>query len=75
MNQENGGDNVDDNCRWVLVVNFYPALSKINRIIDSLWPLLQASENMKKVFGEKPMVAYRRQRNLRDELVRARVKR
>ena len=69
LNQENG----NDNGRGVLVVNFHPVLSKINSIIDSLWPLLQASESMK-VFCAKPMVAYRRPRNLKDELVRAWVK-
>ena len=58
-----------------MVVNFHLALSKINSIIDSLWPLLQAWENIKKEFGEKPIVAYRRPRNLKDELVKARVKR
>ena len=38
-----------------LVVNFCRALSRISGIIDSLLPVLHVSENMKKVFGERPM--------------------
>ena len=57
-----------------LVVNFHPALSGISRIIESLLPILHASEDMKKVFPDKPMVAYRKPRNLKDKLVRAKVR-
>ena len=57
-----------------LILNFHPALSGVRSIIDSLWPILHASEDMKKVFGERPMVNYRRPRNLKDELVRANLK-
>ena len=41
-----------------LVVNLHPALSGIGKIIESLWPILDVSEGMKKCFEEKPMVAY-----------------
>ena len=44
------------------------------RIIESLLPILHASEDMKKAFPDKPMVAYRRACNLKDELVRAKVR-
>ena len=40
--------------RMLLVIDFHPALSGISKIIDLAWPVLHASEIMKKVFGEKP---------------------
>ena len=49
-------------------------LSGVGKIVDSLWPILQASDGMAKIFNEKPKIVYRRPRNLRDSLVRARVK-
>ena len=58
-----------------MVVNFRPELSGISKIIDSLSPILHASDGMIKVFQEKLMVAYRRPRNIQDELVRSKVRR
>ena len=52
-----------------LVVNFHPALSGISRIVSLLWPILHTLKDMKNVFGENPIVAFRRPRNLRDKLV------
>ena len=57
-----------------LILNFHPAFSEARSIIDSLWPKLHASEDMKKVFGERSMVTYRRPKTLQDELVRAKLK-
>ena len=37
-------------------------------------PILQASDGMAKIFNEKPKIVYRRPRNLRESLVRARVR-
>ena len=56
-----------------LIFNFHPAFSEGSSIIDFLWPILHASEGMKRVLGERPMVTYRRPRNLRDVLVRAKL--
>ena len=57
------------------VILVHPALSGIGKIIESLWPILHVSEGMKNVFEEKSMVAYRRPRNIKDEIVRSKVKR
>ena len=43
-------------------------------MVNSLWPILHASDDIKRVIGEKPMVSFRRPRNLKDELVRANLK-
>ena len=45
----------------------------IGRVIESLLPILHAWEDMKTVFQDKPMMA-RRPSNVKDELVRAKVK-
>ena len=57
-----------------LILNFHPGFSEVKSIIDSLWPILNASEDRKKVSGKRPMVTYRRPRNIKDELVRAKLK-
>ena len=56
------------------VLNFHPALSGIRNIIESLWPILRASDDMIRIFGEKPMVAFRRPRNFKDDLVHSRLR-
>ena len=47
-----------DKVRMLFVIDFHPALLVISKIIDLAWPVLYASENVRKVFGEKPMVAF-----------------
>ena len=56
------------------MVKFHPALSGIGKVVNSLWPILHTSDDMKKVFGEKPIVSFRRPRNLKDELVTAKLR-
>ena len=50
-------------------MNVHPALSGVRNIIDSIWPILHASDDMKEIFQNKPMIAYRRPKNLKDNLV------
>ena len=57
-----------------LVMTFHPALSGVGKVVDSLWLILLASDGTAKIFNEKPEKVYRRPRNLRDSLVRARVR-
>ena len=56
-----------------LVMNFHPALSGL-RNINSLWPILHASDDMSEIFQNKPMIAYWRPKNIKDNLVRAKLK-
>ena len=49
------------------MVNFHPALSGIGKVVNSLPPILHTSDDMK-FFGGKPIVSFRRSRNLKDEL-------
>ena len=41
-----------------VVMNFHSALSGVGNIIDSIWPILHASDDMKEIFQNKPMIAY-----------------
>ena len=50
------------------VVSFYPAVSGIDGVIESLLSILHASEDMKKVFRDNSMIAYRRPRNPKDKI-------
>lgn len=48
------------------ITTYHKNLPKIRSIIDKTWNLLHINDNIKKIFDEKPFVAYRRNRNLRD---------
>ena len=58
-----------------LVLNFHPALSGVGEVVNSLWPVLQASDGMREILGDmKPLISFRRPRNLADNLIRSKVK-
>ena len=58
-----------------LVLDFHPAFSNVRGIVESLWPMLQASDDFKKIFKDKkPLISFRRPRNLADNLVRSKIK-
>ena len=64
-----------DNNAVPLVLNFHPALSGISQKVKSLWPVLHASDDMNEVFKDiKPLISFRRPRNLADNLVRSKIK-
>ena len=59
-----------------LVLNFHPAFSGVREIVESLWPLLQVSDDTLQIFKDKkPLISFRRPRNLADNLVRSKIKR
>lgn len=60
--------------RVPFVVTFHPDLPPIRNIIDKHWPTIESSERLAKMFPQKPVVAYRRPKSLRDLLVRAKLK-
>ena len=62
--------------RIPLVMHFhYPVLSEVGKIVDSLWHIIQASDDIKETICDKRMVAFRRPRSLRDDLVKSRLRR
>ena len=60
--------------RVPLVVTYHPNLPNFSAITGKFLPLLQISPRLKRIFPEKPIIAYRRPKNLRDLLVRAQLK-
>ena len=63
-----------DNKVVLLVLNFYPALSRISQKVKSLWPVLHALDEMNEVLKDiKPLISFR-PRNLADNLVRSKIK-
>jgi len=48
------------------VVTYNKTLPKINDAIEKCWNILHINKDLKDTFFEKPFIAYRRNRNLRD---------
>ena len=57
-----------------MFLNVHDDRPNLNKSISKHFPILQSSNRCKKVFSEKPFIAYRRPCNLRDFLVKAKVK-
>ena len=70
---EDRGRNQGRGDRIPFVVPYHPALKGIYGALSGLQPMLDASEEHKKVFPSKPLVAFRRAKNLKDTLVRAKL--
>ena len=62
-----------NNCT-VFVSTYNPSLPNFNNVIKKYYPILTASDRCKAAFKDPPLLAHRRPRNLRDTLVRAKVK-
>ena len=60
--------------RPVFVVTFDPRLPSIPKITRKHWrSMVSQDKHMETVFPEAPLVAFRRQRNIREEIIRAKV--
>ena len=63
------------NQRVPLVVTYHPNLPNLTALTKkNNLPVLHASSHLKKAIPERPLIAYRRQKNLRDLLVKAELK-
>ena len=52
---------------------YHPDMPKIHKILEQHWPKIESSSKLKRIFPEKPLVAYRRPKSLKDILVRAKL--
>ena len=59
--------------RVPLVATYHPALNSLGKVARRLHPMLTNSEEHREVFPEPPLIAFRRYKNLKDMLVRARL--
>ena len=60
--------------RPVLALTFHPHNIKVKNIIIDNFHLLQSDPRLSQIFPKPPLIAYKRDQNLRDHLVHARVK-
>ena len=60
--------------RTPFVLTYHPNTPNIKMILNTHWPTIQSSAQLKDIFPEKPIIAYRRPKSLRDILVRAKLK-
>ena len=63
----------EKNERTILVIIYNPALPSVSEILQKHWRVMTRDPYLKKVFPEPPMVAFRRPKNLRDILIKAKV--
>ena len=56
------------------VITYHPDLPKVRNIVGKHWPIIKSSDHLNSVFPQKPIMAFRRPKSLRDILVRARLK-
>ena len=62
------------NSREILAITFHPSLPSINKIVKKHWEVMvDSNQNLKRCFSVPPMIAYRRGKNLRDNLIKAKV--
>jgi hypothetical protein len=58
-----------ENDRPILAITFHPHTLPICRIIRSNWHLLSKSPTVSQIYDKPPLIAYKRDRNLRDMLI------
>ena len=61
------------NTRVPFVVTFHPDGPNFRNIIRKHWGIIESVDEVKNVFGDQPMVAFRRPKNIKDHLVRAKI--
>ena len=67
-------DRKKDNDRVPLVITYHPSLPSISQIASKHWKVMtEDSPKLKRIFAAPPVVAYKRSKNLRDHLVRAKI--
>ena len=67
-------DNTQTSRRPVFVVSWDPRLPSVSSITQRHWRSMTNQDNlMKETFSEPPLIAYKRQRNIGDSLIRAKI--
>ena len=59
--------------RPVFVIHYDPRLPSVNTIVKKHWRVMIQDPHMKEIFPDPPLIAYKRQKNLRQMLIRAKV--
>ena len=56
------------------VMTYHLELPKVRDVVDKHWSIIESSDHLSTVFPQKPIMAFRRPKSLRDHLVWARLK-
>ena len=59
--------------RVPLVTTYHPDLPKLSKILRKRWDIITTSDRLTNVFTHHPVMAFRRPKNLKDMLVRAKI--
>ena len=65
--------NITLNRRPIFVVSWDPWLPSVSAITNKHWRTMTQDPLMKEIFPEPPLIAYKRQRNIGDKIIRAKV--
>lgn len=65
----------ESNNRTPLVVTYNRRLPKLKNIVEESWKILEINDTERQKFNEKPLICYRRNKNLRDILGQTRISR
>ena len=57
--------------RIPFVLTYHSNLPPVGKIISDHWNILQTKPKLRRTYKERPLVAYRKPKNLRDLLVKA----
>ena len=61
-----------DNCqRTPLVITYHPSIAPVSEIIRRNWHIISDHPSTKDIFTDPPIISYRRDKNIKDHLVRA----
>jgi len=66
-------EHVNSEKRFICVLPYNPHNVNIGRLVSKHWPILQSSTTTSEVFQSRPMIGYRRPKNLSETLVKAQV--
>ena len=59
--------------RPVISLLYHPSTNRVRKIIQSNWSLLQSRAELAAIFSQPPLIAYKRDTNIRDMLVRSKL--
>jgi peptide-methionine (R)-S-oxide reductase len=59
--------------RVTFTTTYNPHLKQVGKILNDKWDTLQSKKRLKKIFCNRPLIAYRRPKSLKDLLVRAKL--
>ena len=66
-------ENKKEKKRPVFVVTYDPRLPSITKIVHKHWRTMSKNPYLKQVFSEPPLIAYKRPKNIKELIIRARV--